>query len=391
MLDWKFFPHIFDNIYDYLDGQGLEAMRLTCSSLRARAETDLWEQVILSHRVLHVSSPGSATRPEAVILTQTQLYSSLYDSPLPHAYANGHKVTEVVNITHPPTTFCLYRCERCVEECEHDDAECPLACHLTAVINTMGFEVVFQLLDADTHNCHDLDSALDRLGCEALIVSQRLRTSDEQNKANHLYRYPINQHIFKLSYASKGGYETQPVVTNSYTPFPVNDFTIVLHPREENHTEGVRPRAATNEVESFDLSSFLGSLAEEGRLRAPIFVVATDTWPPEGPLELRRPTPQISEPAFQAALETCTRRGEGQVDRIQVITWPDARLKFGNKVCDLLMSEPSPLRLSQDNGPPWGFVSAPVAPLLTSSSCDVDQSAPAQLALRTYPPGPPLL
>lgn len=44
MLDWKFFPHIFDNIYEYLDGQGLDAIRLTCAALRARAETDLWDK-----------------------------------------------------------------------------------------------------------------------------------------------------------------------------------------------------------------------------------------------------------------------------------------------------------------------------------------------------------
>lgn len=350
MIDWKYFPHIFDCIYDNLDGEGLEALRSTCSSLRARVEKDLWEDVTISHRVLYASSSGSVPQPEAVILTLTQLYSARYDCPVPHAHANGHYSTKVVNLAHPPTQLCWYGSEELYE----DGRWCPIALHLLAVDEEMGPDVVVRLLDPDTYNCQDLEGAAYKLRCKTLVNSQALRTRQEQRDPNYLYAYPAKQNIFKLAYKSNPGSNVMGLFLAGFFPSRSHDATIVLHPQREEGAGDSGPRAT--EGAPFDLSSLLQDLAEAGQEFREIFVVATDTWPPEGPFELRHQTPEISETAFAAAWKRCfegDKESSPPSDRIEVISWPDARFKFGNTVCDLLMSEPSPLRLSQDGAPPW--------------------------------------
>lgn len=351
MLDWKYFPHIFDCIYDSLDGEGLEAVRSTCSSLRARAEKDLWEDVTISHRVLYTSSSGSVPQPEAVILTLTQLYSARYDCPVPHALANGHHGTKVVNLAHPPTRLCWYD----KGELHHDGRWCPIALHLSAVSRTAGSDLVIHLLDADTYYCQALDDAVYSLDFKALVSSQKLRTSQEEGALNHLYANSGKENIFKLAYKFDAGSDMTPLSVSGFVSPELCDVTIVLHPQREKSVEDP-DRVASEEV-PLDLVSLLQDLAKAGEEIKDIFIVATDTWPPEGPFELRHQTPEISEATFAAAWKRWfegEERSSPAVHRMKVISWSDARFMFGNTVCELLMSEPSPLWSSQEEAPLWG-------------------------------------
>lgn len=244
-----------------------------------------------------------------------------------------------------------------------ESRECPVAHHLSAADRAMGCGIVLQLLDADTHNCEELDMVADRLRCETLITSFRLRTIHETSDINHLFPCPVTEHIFKLSYPSTRRPYMQPLrvsVSGFFASRP-HDLTVVLHPAPRKYANDVEKLSYE---ESVDLEAILEGLAEQAGYEfcKVVYIVATDTWPPQGPSELLRKTPEISEAAFAAAVKSCRERGVENMNCIEVISWSDARHSYGSTACDLLASEPSPLRLSQDNACPWVPVSWPAVP-----------------------------
>lgn len=345
MLDWKYFPHIFDCIYNNLDGQGLEVVRMTCSRLRSRAEKDLWESVTMTHKTLFSSSPDTVPQPEAVLLTKTQLYSSRFHTPLPRAHENGHaEITKVVNVSHPPVLRCQYNG---AEEWE-DPGQCPVARHVLAIDRKMGCDVVVQLLQVDTYSCEDTDDAFDHTNCEALISSQLLWSAHEQSDENYIYPLPAAEHIFKLTYPTRSGVAPLQVTSsNIYGPY---DITIILVPERTEHSLLNRG----NELEgSYNPGLFLEAVAEaaDGHLCSRITFVAVDTWPPEGSPAL--PTPQTSNAAFADGYKDCLERRVTGIDRVEVISWAEMRQRFGDTVCNVVMSDSALPSSIRDVHPPW--------------------------------------
>lgn len=352
MLDWRFFPHIFDRIYEYLDADGVNVVRVTCTKLRARVETDLWEHITLSHKILMSSSSNGDSRPEAVLYTKSQTYSARYGCPLPRAFQNGHpQITKTVNVVHPPGTMG----ERALNHCENmrsrNDANpfpdlCSTANHLWDIGEATEFKVAVQILRLDTYSCMEIrgrsatfESCINAYSLQNLCHKQAGLIEQLTLSAPH--------QIFNLTYPGGGLDSTWPIAINTALGDGLHTATIILRPDDIDYALGSEPAL----VHSTGIDWFVErmALAAQGNFCSTVTFVAVDHWPPEGPQDLSLSTPQTTVQAFKNSMKACETvwrtRWPGHtkfLKNVEIIEWGELRERVGDAACHLLASVPPP-------------------------------------------------
>lgn len=349
MLDWQYYPHIFDSIYSHLDGESLDVVRRTCQSLRDRAETDLWEHVTLSPKILMASPSDSESRPEAVVLTLTQLYSTRHGTPLPAVYRNGHnKITrKTVTVLHPS----IDGCESDWDGCDHfAEFGCPTAQHLTDIADCLAFDVAVRLDATNTLHCNDLVLLHCRAPFRSFVSFHRL-AGDPEHKPTDYIRLSAPRNIVSLAYACTGVQDPY-VELMSPVGWCPHVLTIVLRPECVcGGSAGALPSDPAY-LHPSGVDWFVRRLvpAADGSLCRKITFVAVESWPPDACPELRRPTPHTTKRAFEKALRAhrdflnvAEPHNLHTLENVEVIDWAQLRERAGDDVCGLLASDPPSL------------------------------------------------
>lgn len=359
MLDWKFFPHIFDRIYEYLDADGVNVVRVTCTKLRARAETDLWEHITLSHKIMMSSSSNGDSRPEAILYTKSQTYSARYGCPLPRAFENGHpEITTTVNVVHQPGIIgkhMMMDCEgiRMSDDSDDDDPYpdlCPTTNQLWDIGEATGYKVAVQILHPNTYRCSVLRHACHSARFQACICAYSLQNMcNEQSDPDDQLTLSAPHQIFNLTYPCRGLDETWAIDISTRLGFGLHTATFILHPDDIDYALGPEPAL----VHSSGINWFIEQMATAAQddFCTTVTFVAVEHWPPEGPQDLSLSTPQTTVQAFKRSMKACKTVWRTQwpghtkfLKNVEVIEWNELRERVGDAACHLLASTVPPPR-----------------------------------------------
>ncbi|EJT45167.1 hypothetical protein A1Q2_05182 [Trichosporon asahii var. asahii CBS 8904] len=351
MLDWKYFPHIFDHIYDYLDADGMNVLRLTCTTLRHRVEIDLWEHITVSHGIMMCTTSDHHSRTEALVYTRPQTYSTRYGCPLPRAYQDGHpQITKTVNVVHHPGRAGKGGISHCEDDRPEDhewccDSACPTADILECISTAIGARVAVQLLYPNTYRCSDLSFTCHFGGFHSCITAFPLKALINSGP-DYMIDVAAPQHIFKLAYPPRGLATAGTVDFIKELIFKIHHIIVLLYPESSDdcgnesacyHPSGVKP--FVEGIVPCATESFVNKVT----------CVAIESWPPDAPRGPRLLTPHTTSKAFRVALKASKESYRAtQPDKviffnnINVISWEQLREQVGETTCSLLAKDIPP-------------------------------------------------